>query len=636
MTTAMRIFIQDTEITDDIENFSIDFPGNGAYCNLFAATAKGLESWYLCDPDVDRLQTRVKIIINSDVYLFFLEERSEVLGYADFTFKISGRSASAALGEGFATLITDTNISEKSCSHGCVEKCYNQADCEAIGGTWDGTNEICTDPGGVIPCEGFHVWQNVKTKPSEIIDFLQQSDYVPVFVDIEWLVFDFTIFAGTYSAEQKYPAQIISELAGVIGAELYARPDGSLSVESYAVSGSPVADFNDETEIVAQDCETIRSPGIDNVLILGAITPAADEEEAAVKQPYIGIIPPEKTQFAPNEEIKLKIPYWHPTSNIIENFQSDPGKITVGVITGFIDSTTEPVRLSWGRGNTQFPDTDGNTEVFDHIHANQYLAIIQHSYTHKFANATISASQTGEYLVAFYFPDKSGAVEFAFTVVDPDQAYGDSTFLKTEEMTESPYEINELANVRLYFFHPDSGTTPDYSAIDPEVTVSAGSPGTVETTETVTLTWGRGNTSMPDTDGNTEVFFPAHENEPLAYEDVTYVTNCIDYEISANAEGVFPISFYFPDKSGAVTWEIEVVITPTHRDITIVSENYYSGVAVDGDQVWIDGVYVGTTDANGTLDVPNVSIGDHTIKFVKTGYKNSDEDSLENDTFTVT
>jgi len=72
------------------------------------------------------------------------------------------------------------------------------------------------------------------------------------------------------------------------------------------------------------------------------------------------------------------------------------------------------------------------------------------------------------------------------------------------------------------------------------------------------------------------------------------------------------------------------------RDVTIEITDYISGVDLETVSVWVDGVLKGTTDASGELLVEDLALGGHTLKLTKTGYTDSDADTLLNDYFVVT
>jgi hypothetical protein len=79
----------------------------------------------------------------------------------------------------------------------------------------------------------------------------------------------------------------------------------------------------------------------------------------------------------------------------------------------------------------------------------------------------------------------------------------------------------------------------------------------------------------------------------------------------------------------------KAAITNT-SDITIAIQDYVdSSVDIAGASVYIDDVLVGTTDANGEIDL-TLTVGGHSIKVTAAGYVDSDTDDLLNDYFVVT
>ena len=67
------------------------------------------------------------------------------------------------------------------------------------------------------------------------------------------------------------------------------------------------------------------------------------------------------------------------------------------------------------------------------------------------------------------------------------------------------------------------------------------------------------------------------------------------------------------------------------RDITIRVTDYVDEDELSGVTVYLDGVSQGTTDANGEIALHGVTVGGHELKLTKTGYVDSDVDTLFND-----
>ena len=67
------------------------------------------------------------------------------------------------------------------------------------------------------------------------------------------------------------------------------------------------------------------------------------------------------------------------------------------------------------------------------------------------------------------------------------------------------------------------------------------------------------------------------------------------------------------------------------RTITINVADFISLADLITVSVYIDEVLKGTTDANGLITIASVTVGSHAIKMTKTGYSDSDVDTLLND-----
>lgn len=69
----------------------------------------------------------------------------------------------------------------------------------------------------------------------------------------------------------------------------------------------------------------------------------------------------------------------------------------------------------------------------------------------------------------------------------------------------------------------------------------------------------------------------------------------------------------------------------TTRTITINVADFITDADLQTVTVFIDEVNKGTTDANGLITIGDVTVGNHAIKMTKTGYTDSDADTLIND-----
>ena len=82
-----------------------------------------------------------------------------------------------------------------------------------------------------------------------------------------------------------------------------------------------------------------------------------------------------------------------------------------------------------------------------------------------------------------------------------------------------------------------------------------------------------------------------------------------------------------------VEWNGQGQYTPTAitRTITIRVTDYVDSSELETVSVYLDTVLKGTTDANGEISIASVTVGGHELKLTKTGYTDSDADTLYND-----
>ena len=86
-----------------------------------------------------------------------------------------------------------------------------------------------------------------------------------------------------------------------------------------------------------------------------------------------------------------------------------------------------------------------------------------------------------------------------------------------------------------------------------------------------------------------------------------------------------------------VSWGGEGQYTPSAvtRTITIRVTDYVDSTELETVAVTLDGNLEGNTDANGEIDIASVDVGSHTLLMTKTGYIDSDQDDLFNDSIFV-
>lgn len=71
------------------------------------------------------------------------------------------------------------------------------------------------------------------------------------------------------------------------------------------------------------------------------------------------------------------------------------------------------------------------------------------------------------------------------------------------------------------------------------------------------------------------------------------------------------------------------------KDIIINVKDYDLDIDISAAEVFVDGVSVGFTDQFGKINLGKIAKGTHSLKVIKTGYKDTDTDALNNDFFIV-
>lgn len=219
---------------------------------------------------------------------------------------------------------------------------------------------------------------------------------------------------------------------------------------------------------------------------------------------------------------------------------------------------------------------------------------------------------------------------------------------------ESELSYPEAQSIRIYYYHPQ-GKKPVIWREDADMIVAGGwtdggaggqtstyllpDRPTVEFTETVSLTWGTGRLSKTPTTGDTAV--TGDEDLPFSQSVETYEVYYLDAVFENMEIGeTYRISVHFEDRSAEATAEWNVAgsdepVIPGLRTVTLYFDNYHTDAMISGASVWLDGEYVGDTDASGAITIEGVEAGSHDVKATATGYTDTDLDELPNDTITV-
>ena len=118
---------------------------------------------------------------------------------------------------------------------------------------------------------------------------------------------------------------------------------------------------------------------------------------------------------------------------------------------------------------------------------------------------------------------------------------------------------------------------------------------------------------------------------PVSPKNSEWLLECHNW--APAEDGIEPHETLISLGAASISWGGEGVYSAaaTTRTITIRVTDYVSTAELADVTVYIDSVSKGTTDANGELDIANVSVGGHELKLTKSGYVDSDADDLFND-----
>lgn len=479
MTTKINILIQGQSVLDDLTGWSIDMSMGGI--NSVRLSLAGDRLHAACKPpapsDARFGELDIRVIIGDTAYDFLIEERSTDYGGDGLTFEVWGRSKQALLTTKYAPTITDGD-------------------------------------------DTAYPWQTGNTTAVEAIAYVL-TEFAADAVSVDWTPEDYPIYQGTLNISNQAPIDFIRTLADEIGADLRGEADGSLSVISYEITGTPVETYNDLDDVVALS-EDVEAPrGYDAVTIYGYGTGPFDEREEDDGDP----------EEDPEE---------------YEDSVSGEGWISLDYSTDVTYPNAQTMRIY---------------------------------YWHSAGLRPIIWREDVDLVVAGQWTEgRLGSLYSRF--------YG----------TQFPVE---------------------------------------SFTETVSLTWGTGRVSMMPVDGDQAV--AGDETIPFAETSETYDVNYLDVEFGNMVQGeTYRISVHFPDKSAEAKaqWAVGPPVEPV--DVPIMAYNHHTNARAEGVQVYVDGVYIGLTDADGMVIAYGLEPGDHAVLFEgHDGFVPSDEDDLPNDDFRV-
>lgn len=662
---SVNIKIDSTSVVDDIERFTIN-SSDSSFCDSIEVEFRSKDFYEACDPTTNFGSLRIVVVVDSTEWEFLLERRSTTFRREGIGFTIWGRSAQALLDAPYCQTFSDT----EDTSH-----------------PWqDQTGDIL-----------------VSAAVSHIV-----SNYCPYSVTVNWNALDYPIKPNTFSVSNQTPKSVIQALANVIGAELVANQDGSLSIETYSVDEGPSqSTFNDLDEIIEVSEEIDYSSGFNAVTVYGydartasntylEVTEddAADDVRDTVGLPATRNYSWESDRFRLPEHIRgigkvgyirpvflqdwdyaLRVYYYH-SGGLTPQCYYDGGIYEEG--ESGTEEITEDVQLIWGVGNTLKPNLQGETRVTGDTSIP--FAIQEVTYNTQYVIFNVRAQTTGEQNVFFYFSDKSTyqicSFDSARMTEDGDfegvsgisgSSVGwdicDSIVLEKESPTTvvaGDTLILRSYGISVNYGVSSAGTSVDYIdervySKSEETTFTNGVAtlsfpvwlGDNYDEYTVTVTFQGGITGAVRFHNNSKLLtVNAFIGDPNYYSvsaTVEYYTKAERFSTvlpaSWSSQTVF-YTFYHVGGFDCGAQELSVSVSvsgtgETEKDITIIVYDYTTNSLISGASVWIDGIFKGTTGADGELNVASVAIGTHTLKITATGYTDSDQDELDNDEFTI-
>jgi hypothetical protein len=336
------------------------------YCWTLDLSLNSLEIWDLFNPLDKKGELCIKVLLDDSTYEFMCEERTAPIETNGTVFSVWGRSKQALLDKPYSSVITDTE-------------------------------------------ETNHIWQEQTCSVTQIINYIK-SNFCPTGTDIRWEVDDFVVEKTTYSVSNKTPIEIISELADIIGAQLVANLDGSLSIKTYEVSSdSVIASYNDLDHLILLDENVHQGFGYNAITVVGH---SGSGNSAQIQHEVLES--EEKEKWELNKSRTVRVYYYHPKGKPLSYYPLDG--IYAQSCGGGTVSKTEKIVLTWGSGNTSYFDVNGNNEISGDKELPLEIKYV--TYSVKYEDFSVSVSDTNEHYILFYFSDKSANDLFSVQIDD--------------------------------------------------------------------------------------------------------------------------------------------------------------------------------------------------------------------------
>ncbi|MHA1401872.1 MAG: hypothetical protein ACTSQE_16095 [Candidatus Heimdallarchaeaceae archaeon] len=242
---TIKIFLDDSDITDYILNFSIDISEDN-YVNSGKITFSGKEFFSQCNPKTRIEEKRIKIVIDGISYEFLLERRSLNRSPEDGFFNIWGRSQIAILDAPYSSPIIDKRVIEEN-------------------GTWSSP-----DDDQYIP----HIWQTSDRLASEIMEDVINGKFTLI-LEID----DFIVKKDSFIVTNETPIEIINRLAKVIGGYVRTNLNDEVIIRyrDYELESETVTSFSDLENIFLLEENLSFPEGYNKILIRGPKSALADQ-----------------------------------------------------------------------------------------------------------------------------------------------------------------------------------------------------------------------------------------------------------------------------------------------------------------------------------------------------------------------
>lgn len=117
----------------------------------------------------------------------------------------------------------------------------------------------------------------------------------------------------------------------------------------------------------------------------------------------------------PDDPFSVRVYWYHPSASVVVN-QPQGEDATVTPTGSGTEPITETVRLTFGKGTASFPDTSGNTNVYDAAQKAEPVGYKAVTYSVNYIDYDLASPTEGEHDGVFLFSDGSNITSQGFTV----------------------------------------------------------------------------------------------------------------------------------------------------------------------------------------------------------------------------